>query len=132
MCIFCDKKNISNYLVKESLFSYVICSRDPITENGHFLIIPKRHHEKLSSLRVWEIIDLLMMLIKVYMKVNTFHSGAKNLLINEGLVAGQTVKHLHWHVICREEGDEIQNMHKRVPKQLISAEQVEIFKKLLA
>lgn len=64
--------------------------------------------------------------------MDAFHSGAKNLLINEGSAAGQTVKHLHWHIICREEGDEIKNMHKKVHKQLISAEQVEIFKKLLA
>ncbi|EKE25104.1 MAG: hypothetical protein ACD_5C00293G0003 [uncultured bacterium] len=131
MCIFCEKKNVNTYIVKESLFARVICSRDPITENGHFLIIPKRHHEKLSSLRIWEMIDLLLMLIRVYMKVNTFHSGAKNLLINEGLVAGQTVKHLHWHVICREEGDDIENMHKKKPKKTIAAEQIATFRSLL-
>lgn len=130
MCIFCDKKNIGNYLVKESFFTFAICSRDPISEKGHFLIIPKWHHEKLSSLRILEMIDLLFMLIRIYLKVNVFHSGAKNLLINEGSAAGQTVEHLHWHIICREEGDDVENMHKRTPKHTITAEQIANFRSL--
>lgn len=132
MCVFCDKENIASYLIMESRFSYAICSRDPISDAGHFLVLPKRHHEKLSSFRPWELLDLFFLFFNLYMKVNTFHAGAKNMQLNEGLIAGQTVNHVHLHLILRYEDDDIENMRKRIPKQTISAEKISEFRTLIS
>lgn len=73
---------------------------------GHLLIVPKRHVEKWEELNpeekqaLIEGIDLAIEILKKVLKPDGFNLG-----MNLGEAAGQTVKHLHLHIIPRYKGD---------------------------
>lgn len=73
---------------------------------GHLLIVPKRHVEKWEELNpeekqaLIEGIDLAIEILKKVLKSDGFNLG-----MNLGEAAGQTVKHLHLHIIPRYKGD---------------------------
>jgi len=113
MCVFCKEDNIRPLLMMESDLSYAICSKNPITTFGHFLVIPKSHAEDVLSLTAAEQLDLFALYVAVLERVKLcIKPGGLNCLINEGRVAGQTVPHLHIHIICRMENDGINNFRK--------------------
>jgi diadenosine tetraphosphate (Ap4A) HIT family hydrolase len=73
---------------------------------GHTLIIPRRHVDSFFNLTADEKLDLLG-LIEIA-KAGTdeeFKPDSYNLGINDGPAAGQTVPHLHIHLIPRYLGD---------------------------
>jgi diadenosine tetraphosphate (Ap4A) HIT family hydrolase len=73
---------------------------------GHTLVIPRRHIGSFFDLAEAERSDLLQLLDRAKRDVDTeFHPGGYNIGINDGRVAGQTVPHLHIHLIPRYEGD---------------------------
>lgn len=126
MCVLCKGGAVAPYVLRKSfMFTYVAHSKFPVSELGHILVIPKRHHEKLSSMRWWELIEMFAVLIWVYARVSRIHPGPMNIQTNQGEEAGQTVDHVHWHVILRKKGDHIVNMHnpegkREVPKEVVS------------
>ena len=73
---------------------------------GHLLIIPKQHYERLDDMPpdlVGKVCATLPRLGKLVMQV----TGALgfNLLQNNGAVASQEVPHVHFHIIPRVSGD---------------------------
>lgn len=73
---------------------------------GHTLIIPKRHTGSFFDLTETERSDLLLLLDKAKLDVeNEFKPDGYNIGINDGPAAGQTVPHLHVHLIPRYAGD---------------------------
>lgn len=73
---------------------------------GHSLVIPKRHIESfldLSDEEVTEFIFLGRSAIKLLLKI--FKTSAFNWTIQEKSEAGQTIAHLHLHLIPRKEKD---------------------------
>ena len=78
----------------------------PITP-GHTLIIPKRHIGTFFELQKDEH-DALMKLMDVAKQdLDTeFQPDGYNIGINDGAAAGQTVPHLHIHLIPRYQGDQ--------------------------
>jgi diadenosine tetraphosphate (Ap4A) HIT family hydrolase len=94
----------SEVVTKNSLW-YARWDRFPVTK-GHLLVIPYRHvagyfdttrEEKISLL---EIIDDCKKILD-----EKYSPDGYNIGINIGRVAGQTVMHLHVHVIPRYAGD---------------------------
>ena len=87
----------------------VVVFRDayPISP-GHTLVIPKKHVKSLFELDEDEREDLFQALsrakslLESEMKPDGFNIG-----INEGIAAGQTVFHLHVHLIPRYQGDSV-------------------------
>ena len=85
----------------------VIALRDgfPVTE-GHTLIIPNRHiatwfdATPAERMELWSAIDLVCSELDKQYQPQGYNFG-----INSGEAAGQTVPHLHLHVIPRYEGD---------------------------
>lgn len=74
---------------------------------GHTLVIPKRHIPSFFDLSAQERADLLALLDCAKADVEAeFKPDAFNIGINDGPAAGQTVPHLHIHLIPRywEEG----------------------------
>ena len=73
---------------------------------GHTLVIPRRHVDSFFNLTADERVDLLGLLdhakagIEKEFKPDTYNVG-----INDGPAAGQTVPHLHIHLIPRYTGD---------------------------
>jgi diadenosine tetraphosphate (Ap4A) HIT family hydrolase len=73
---------------------------------GHTLIIPYRHVGSFFELAAEERSALLDLLDKQKARLDEeFHPDAYNVGINDGAAAGQTVPHLHIHLIPRYRGD---------------------------
>ena len=73
---------------------------------GHSLIVAKRHIESFFEIPPVEREGILSLLDHARQQVNKKHAPAGyNIGINEGAAAGQTVLHLHIHLIPRYTGD---------------------------
>lgn len=74
--------------------------------DGHTLIVPKRTVERLEDLTPEEAAQLGRVLPMIARKV-VAATGAEayNVLQNNGVIAGQEVPHVHFHIIPRRAGD---------------------------
>lgn len=74
---------------------------------GHSLVIPKRHVGSFFDISSLERAALLELLDQAQTAaVAEFHPDGFNIGINDGAAAGQTVPHLHIHLIPRFLGDQ--------------------------
>ncbi len=74
--------------------------------DGHTLVIPKRHFEKLHDCPAALLGEVCSRLGNIAGAVaGAMQSDGYNLLCNNGRAAGQLVEHLHFHVIPRHVGD---------------------------
>ena len=101
-CPFCSYKALRNKSFEVAW--------EPFPINiGHMKIIPIRHDAEINSLTQEEQIDFFDILSATMNYLNTSLGGHKpngfNIGINIGEAAGQTIKHLHIHVIPRYTGD---------------------------
>ena len=102
-CLFCDiKKSGSAY---ENELAYASYDSYPVTEH-HCLIIPKREYPDYFDSTNEEIIGLnkLLFQAKEYLK-QKYNPDGFNVGINSGEYAGQTVFHMHIHLIPRYKND---------------------------
>lgn len=98
-CCFCDPMQAGKQLVHETEEILTVYCSKPATK-GHLLIIPKRHVEKFGDLTAKE-------MLLVQQEVNKFVAVFKEvyqvpdfvLIQKNGRNAGQTVPHLHFHMI---------------------------------
>lgn len=103
-CFFCDVKNNSDFIVETNLF-FARYDDFPVSK-GHFEIIPKRHIPDFDSLNNDELLDFHKILIQSKKIISKkFNPDGFNLGINEGVIAGQSIMHLHIHIIPRYSGD---------------------------
>lgn len=73
---------------------------------GHTLIISKRHIESFFELTEQEMTDSILLLNKAKEEVQKrFNPAGFNIGVNIGSSAGQTVPHVHVHLIPRYHGD---------------------------
>ena len=102
-CIFCNIDEESKVIKNRDWF--VIYDRFPVSP-GHMLIIPYRHINSLEELynsekeSFFEILDNTKILLDSIYKPDGYNIG-----INLGKEAGQTIMHMHIHVIPRYKGD---------------------------
>jgi len=102
-CPFCSLS--SDRIVDQNELGLVIRDGFPVSL-GHTLIIPKRHIGSFFDLSAKERSDLLLLLDKAKLDLeNEFKPDGYNIGINDGPAAGQTVPHLHIHLIPRYKGD---------------------------
>lgn len=100
-CVFCNKKD---YII-ENEFSFAIYDHYPVNK-GHVLIIPKRHYASYFDATTDEIIAFKDLIIKVKALLDDeLKPDGYNIGINVGEAAGQTIFHLHIHIIPRFCGD---------------------------
>ncbi|MBK8670744.1 MAG: HIT domain-containing protein [Saprospiraceae bacterium] len=103
-CPFCNP-DAERELIVESATSFALYDRFPVS-NGHALIIPKRHCDDYFELNFKEQASCIFMLNKVKDIIkNRFEPDGFNIGINIGEKAGQTVNHVHIHLIPRYDGD---------------------------
>jgi diadenosine tetraphosphate (Ap4A) HIT family hydrolase len=103
-CLFCNPDS-ERELIVESATAYAIYDKFPVND-GHALIIPKRHIENYFDLTFKEQSACMFMLNKVKKIVfDRFKPDGFNVGINVGEKAGQTVNHVHIHLIPRYNGD---------------------------
>lgn len=103
-CPFCPPYGF--VLRMESALSMAMPDGFPISR-GHTLIIPRRHVASYFELRPEEKLDLLAVAesMKAQLDLELAPSGY-NIGLNDGPAAGQTVPHVHLHLIPRYLGDQ--------------------------
>lgn len=103
-CPFCNPSSDLE-LIAESATSYAIMDKFPVS-NGHALIIPKRHVSNYFDLSFKEQSAIIFLLNKAKQTISKIYKpDGINVGININKVAGQTVSHVHIHLIPRYEGD---------------------------
>lgn len=103
-CPFCNPDS-ERELIVESATAYAIYDKFPVNV-GHSLIIPKRHCADYFELSFKEQAACIFMVNKVKEIVSKrFNADGFNIGINVGEKAGQTVNHVHIHLIPRYNGD---------------------------
>jgi bis(5'-adenosyl)-triphosphatase len=86
----------------ESPLCYGIVNLKPIVP-GHVLIIPKRVSVRIADLSSEEMTDLFSTVQKVGPVLENYYGGdALNIAIQDGKAAGQSVPHVHVHIIPRK------------------------------
>jgi len=106
-CIFCDiaSKNSEAEIVLENEHCIALLDINPINF-GHTLVIPKKHFDNFLTVPFNDLIELTRLTqylagaIKRALKADGF-----NIISNNGLTAGQSVFHFHFHIIPRYEND---------------------------
>lgn len=106
-CIFC--KIINGELPTSRVFENdnVIAFLDINPINlGHTLIVPKKHVESLFEVDEETLKEIMLAIQKVANGITkALGVDGFNVMQNHGVVAGQIIPHLHWHVIPRREDD---------------------------
>lgn len=103
-CFFCAKIEKKEYFLENDI---AVARFDDFPVNdGHLEVIPKRHvndwwnttpEEKKA---IFELIDLAKKILD-----EKYHPDGYNIGMNLGEAAGQSIMHLHVHLIPRYEGD---------------------------
>lgn len=102
-CILCNKHPGLQILSSEHF--YCIYDGYPILQK-HLLVFPKQHIEHLMDLSSDIFYDLYSILKKIDNQILRKHGfNSYNIGINDGIAAGQTITHLHIHLIPRKHGD---------------------------
>ena len=103
LCAFCILP--PERVIDENATAMVIRDGYPVSP-GHTLLIPKRHTGSFFDLSEQERSDLFSMLDRAKLLLDEeFQPQGYNIGINDGAAAGQTVPHLHVHLIPRFKGD---------------------------
>ncbi|MSU60628.1 MAG: HIT domain-containing protein [Candidatus Staskawiczbacteria bacterium] len=104
-CAFCDDKNLTLRTIYKDELVMAFPSTASIVA-GHTLVCPLRHVEKVDDLSEGELKSIkdFIVQLKEAMKKCLGAEGF-NIAWNEGEKAGQSVSHLHIHVLPRKGGD---------------------------
>ncbi|KAI9785451.1 MAG: hypothetical protein M1835_003331 [Candelina submexicana] len=98
------------FLVTSQVFhltphSFALVNLKPLLP-GHVLISPRRKAPRISDLTPVELTDLFSTVQRVGRMVErVFSASALNIAIQDGAAAGQSVPHIHTHVIPRKAAD---------------------------
>ena len=111
-CVFCKiaKKEIPSRIITETEKSIAFLDVFPLSQ-GHTLVIPKHHYEKVQDMTDMDNIDLFNTVHKVISKVDKL-TGATLLAIHNGKGSGQEIPHVHVHLIPRESSDQAGSVHR--------------------
>jgi bis(5'-adenosyl)-triphosphatase len=103
-CPFCED-NVKLSIFAESTNFRAIYNIAPILP-GHSLIVPKDHVRRMNELSDEEISEMIIFSRKIANKLTEiFQCSGFNWTIQDGKSAGQTVSHLHLHLIPRHSND---------------------------
>lgn len=106
-CIFCKIARQENQadIVAKFTHCYAIKDRYPVSK-GHILIIPYEHTENWFTASEQVRLDMMEALHKIKSAMDAeYNPDGYNIGLNCGKDAGQTVMHLHMHLIPRYKGD---------------------------
>jgi diadenosine tetraphosphate (Ap4A) HIT family hydrolase len=122
-CLFCSVVDRHDReIIGENRLLVAVPDHYPVSQ-GHTLLIPKRHITTLIELTPDEMLALGEILKVVQKRLNNeFTPDGYNIGVNEGEAAGQTIPHLHVHVIPRYAGDveEPRGGIRNIKKALVS------------
>jgi diadenosine tetraphosphate (Ap4A) HIT family hydrolase len=95
----------SDRIVESNEHAFVVFDAYPVSP-GHSLVISRRHVTDIFDLTASEIGDILQLVRSARERIDrTLQPAGYNIGVNIGKDAGQTVMHVHVHVIPRYPGD---------------------------
>lgn len=110
MCVFCKiiDGDIPSTKVYEDDEVLAILDLSQVTK-GHTLVLPKKHYANFLEIPADELGSMIQKVQMIARDVtNKLNAKGFNILVNTNEVAGQTVMHLHFHIIPRyDENDGI-------------------------
>jgi histidine triad (HIT) family protein len=102
-CVFCQIINgsVSGEIIREDNDFVAFRDINPQAPE-HILIIPRKHIERLSQTVEEDTLLLgkMLSLAAALAKENNFISNGYRIVINEGKDGGQTVYHIHLHLLA--------------------------------
>jgi len=109
-CIFCqarDSRNTSkSFVIEKTKHSFSMLNIYPYN-NGHIMVVPKKHKSSLEKLSAPETTDLMRLLNKTTRLLSkVIKPQGYNIGVNIGKVSGAGFPgHVHMHIVPRWEGD---------------------------
>ncbi len=103
VCPFCKVEK--DLQILETKKCFIQANKYPYSA-GHLLIIPKRHINQITELtsierkELFNLIDLSVYSLDLFMKPEGYNIGC-----SIGRIAGESINHLHFHVLPRYKGD---------------------------
>jgi len=95
----------SSQIFFQSNLSYALVNLKPVLP-GHILVVPKRCVARFKDLSHAEVSDLWISTQKISTILEDHYTAdSLTFAIQDGTSAGQTVSHVHVHVIPRKKGD---------------------------
>lgn len=119
-CAICDiVKNKSGLLFEDDHIAIAVAPKPAVA--GHVILVPKKHAAILEQVPDFVVGKLLDKANKVSMSVfETLGAEGTNILVNNGIAAGQTQNHCIVNVLPRKENDGLNFAWQ--PKQLSEEE----------
>lgn len=126
-CIFCNiiNKTLPTNIIYEDEYCLAFLDITQVTK-GHTLIVPKKHYHNILDADEETLINIMKVIHKLSNHyVSKLGINNINILNNSGTIAGQTVNHLHFHLIPRyDENDSIsinfKSHNKNIDKESLS------------
>lgn len=104
-CIFCNNFIKNKEKIAENNSCFAFFDEFPVND-GHVLIVSKRHANTFFDLTKVEQCDMIDLLNECKIIIdNAYKPQGYNIGLNCGEVAGQSVMHVHMHLIPRYLGD---------------------------
>ena len=102
-CIFCE---INDYILDNEL-AYAVFDKMPVNK-GHMLFMTKRHVENFFDITKEEREAIFNLIDEARLMLDQVYSPeGYNIGVNCGKVSGQSVMHVHVHLIPRYSGDTV-------------------------
>lgn len=120
-------KEIPSYKIYEDENVYAFLDVFPITK-GHTLVIPKKHFRNILDCDSQTAAHIGSVLPKIANAVKTsFNADGINIFQNNEEYAGQSVFHLHFHIVPRygNKEEHFDNLEIKWPPQKVTAEEFE-------
>lgn len=133
-CLFC--KIVSGEIPSKKVYEdeYFMAFLDINPANaGHALIIPKQHYQTIISIPEDDLFGLSKVIKRLASAVReTMNAEGLNILQFNGTVAGQTIPHLHFHLIPRykDDGFNFGWPHKQLPDEEMEATRKKLAEKM--
>lgn len=102
-CPFCDVQ--PDRIIAENGFAFALLDKYPVSF-GHLLVCPRRHVGSFFELTPAETAAIFDLVREVRSRCDVeYRPSGYNVGVNVGYAAGQTVMHVHVHLIPRYDGD---------------------------
>ncbi|WP_028264344.1 HIT domain-containing protein [Atopobium fossor] len=99
-CIFCKLANgeIPTTMVYQNEFAAAFNDASPLAP-VHVLVVPKNHHDNMLDGVDAQTFMAMVDCVEQVVELTGIQNSGFRVLTNVGADAGQTVNHLHWHVL---------------------------------
>lgn len=106
-CPLCKEVEAGGGLIVDADTAVSLLDKHPVSP-GHCLILPRRHIDSVWELSREDVTALYEVMAETQHIVKSkFEPDGYNIGVNAGEAAGQTVDHLHIHLIPRYLGDDV-------------------------